>query len=207
VVLKSTGSIGSGAAPADIDTSVTGGSLTLEAASLGAGGNPVELRPGAGAVSLSATLGSIYGNWAQGDLHTAGLTLSAAGAGVTIQLSTTNGVVFADGTGNFAANTQDDLFVLQSGGGKDIAFGNGPATWIMAGLRAEAAGAITEPSAANLAVTGNASFQGTTVTLGGQPGDSLQFGSLTFDSMGSVTIDEDSDTRLAGSSTTSISEL
>ncbi len=201
VMLKSTGNIGSGAAPADIDTSVSGGSLTLEAASLGAGSNPVELRPGAGAVNLSAASGSIYADWAQGDLHTAGLTLSAAGAGVTIQLSTTDGVVFADGTGNFDANTQDDLFVLKSGGGKDIAFGNGPATWHMAGLRAEAGGAITEPSAARLAVTGNASFQGATIALGEQPGDLLQFGSLTFNSAGSVMIDQDSGTRLAGSNT------
>ena len=78
VVLRSSGTILSGVASTDIDTSLTGGSLTLEAASIGASGNPVALRPGVGAVSLSATSGSIYADWSQGDLHTAGLTLSAA---------------------------------------------------------------------------------------------------------------------------------
>jgi hypothetical protein len=50
-------------------------------------------------------------------------------------------------------------------------------------------------------VTNNASFNGSSITLGDQTGDVLNFGSLTFGSAGAVNIAEDSDTVLAGTNT------
>jgi|GEM_PF-5885927 len=60
----------------------------------------------------------------------------------------------------------------------------------------ESAGAITD-SATSLAVTNNANFTGTAITLGGA-GITTNLGSLTFNSTGAVTIQEDSATQLAG---------
>ena len=52
-----------------------------------------------------------------------------------------------------------------------------------------------------MTVTTNASFNGTSIDLGNQPGDRMNFGSLTFNSAGAVAISEDSDTLLVGTST------
>jgi hypothetical protein len=62
------------------------------------------------------------------------------------------------------------------------------------------AGAITEVGT-SLAVTGNANLSGTSINLGNNLGDTVNFGSLTFSSPGSVMISEDSSTTLSGTST------
>ena len=61
--------------------------------------------------------------------------------------------------------------------------------------------AITNAASTNLTVTGNASFSGTSITLGNQTGDAMNFGTLTFSSAGAVTIAEDSAMQLSGTST------
>ncbi|PQO47187.1 beta strand repeat-containing protein [Blastopirellula marina] len=61
-------------------------------------------------------------------------------------------------------------------------------------------GAITNQANAELDVTGNASFSGTSIVLGNQAGDLLTFGRLTFNSAGSVSIAEDEATELSGTS-------
>ena len=53
---------------------------------------------------------------------------------------------------------------------------------------------ITNAANASLAVANNASFSGTSITLGNQAGDTMNFGSLTFNSVGAVNIAEDSST-------------
>jgi fibronectin-binding autotransporter adhesin len=59
---------------------------------------------------------------------------------------------------------------------------------------------ISNTAAANVAITGNASFAGTTIVLGSTSGDSFNFGTLTFVAGGAVGISEDSGTTLAGAS-------
>ena len=49
-----------------------------------------------------------------------------------------------------------------------------------------------------MAVTGDASFNGTAITLGDQAGNELDLGTLTFISAGAVAITEDGDTVLSG---------
>ncbi|MFQ3650072.1 MAG: hypothetical protein SNJ75_07040, partial [Gemmataceae bacterium] len=75
---------------------------------------------------------------------------------------------------------------------------SGPAT--VAGLTVYGT-TISNTASAALTVTGNASFTGTTVTLGTLAGDVMNFGSLTFNSGGAVTIEEDSATELTATST------
>jgi len=69
-----------------------------------------------------------------------------------------------------------------------------------ASLVLSSAGAITEVGT-SLVVTGNARFSGTSIDLGNNVGDSVNFGSLTFNSAGAVSISEDSATVLSGAST------
>ncbi|WP_425614644.1 autotransporter-associated beta strand repeat-containing protein [Anatilimnocola sp. NA78] len=59
---------------------------------------------------------------------------------------------------------------------------------------------ITNAAAASVIVTGNASFTSPSITLGNQAGDLLNFGSLTFNSSGPVSIAEDDGLQLGGSS-------
>lgn len=61
--------------------------------------------------------------------------------------------------------------------------------------------AIVDANGTSLTVTNDASFNGTSVTLGDNGGDTTNFGSLSFASAGAVTITEDSDMNLAGTNT------
>jgi len=70
-------------------------------------------------------------------------------------------------------------------------------------LMLNSAGAITELGT-TLAVTGNASLSGTSINLGNNAGDTVNFGSLQFSSPGSVSISEDSSTTLGTSSAGSL---
>ncbi len=63
------------------------------------------------------------------------------------------------------------------------------------------AGALTNDATASLTATNNANFGGTSISLGTVAGDTMNFGSLTFNSSGAVTIQEDSSTQLSGAST------
>ncbi|HEY1172521.1 MAG TPA: hypothetical protein VGH19_14220 [Verrucomicrobiae bacterium] len=71
-------------------------------------------------------------------------------------------------------------------------------------LNLTSAGTIADATGVTINVTGNASFNATAaaITLGDQGGDTVNFGSLTFNTTGgAVAITEDSDTGLVGSST------
>src|SRR6185503_1004213 len=68
-----------------------------------------------------------------------------------------------------------------------------------ASLVLKSAGAITEVGT-SLVVTGNANLSGTSINLGNNVGDTVNFGSLTFSSTGAVSISEDSSTALSGAS-------
>src|SRR5205823_399452 len=62
-------------------------------------------------------------------------------------------------------------------------------------------GAITNAANASLNVTSNATFAGTSIDLGNQAGDTMNFGTLTYNSTGAVTISEDSATAVTGTNT------
>ncbi|MCX7423662.1 MAG: hypothetical protein NT013_29570 [Planctomycetia bacterium] len=62
---------------------------------------------------------------------------------------------------------------------------------------------ITNDGSANVTIIDNATFQGTSITLGDQSGDSMSFGSLTFISGGAVRIEADSVAVLSGISSAS----
>ncbi len=69
------------------------------------------------------------------------------------------------------------------------------------GLVLSSTASIANAASASLTVTHNASFSGTSITLGNQAGDTMNFGTLTFNSTGGVSIAEDSATLLFGTST------
>ena len=72
----------------------------------------------------------------------------------------------------------------------------------MAGsLALGSAGSITDAPGMSVLVTGNANLSGSSITLGDNPGDTTNFGSLTFNAAGTVSISEDSATVLSGSGT------
>src|SRR5207245_2258934 len=68
-------------------------------------------------------------------------------------------------------------------------------------------GTITNTAAASLTVANNAHVSGTALTLGDQAGDTMNVGSLTFASPGTVSIAEDSDMQLAGAGTGAVVDL
>jgi hypothetical protein len=123
--LSATGSITSGNAWADIDTSSANGAIVLKAASLGGYGNSLELNPGTGALTLTASSGDVFVDISSGDWSINRNTmLSASGKGVTISLSTSNGNLNLESSSGFNVNTQDDNFQFAaSGAGKGILVG------------------------------------------------------------------------------------
>jgi len=68
-------------------------------------------------------------------------------------------------------------------------------------LDLDSTGAITDAAGATISVTNLADFNGGSVTLGDNGGDTTNFGTLTFNSAGAVNISEDSATAFAGTST------
>jgi hypothetical protein len=106
----------------------------------------------------------------------------------------------AVGTGNVA---NFGTLTFNAPGAVSITEGSGTALTgnnTAASLVLKSAGAITEVGT-SLAVAGNANLSGTSINLGNNAGDTVNFGSLTFSSTGTVAISEDSATVLSGSST------
>jgi hypothetical protein len=157
---------------------VTGGNVT------GAGANVTV----AGAASFSGSTIT---------LATGGETLTATGAATFT--ATAGGIsVGGAGTTDFASLTFNatGAVTIQEDSATSLAGVNTASS-----LSLTSAGAITDAST-SLAVTNNASFNGTSVTVGGA-GITTNFGSLTFNSAGAVSIQEDSATALAGANTAS----
>lgn len=130
-----------------------------------------------------------------GNLSVAGLaTLGGASINIGGAGETTNfGSLRFISTG--AVSIQEDSSTLLSGSGS------------AGSLTLASSAGITNDASAAVAVSGNANFSGTSITLGTFAGDSMNFGSLTFSSAGTVTISEDSSTLLSGTSTASILAL
>lgn len=119
-----------------------------------------------------------------------GSTINIGGAAET----TNFGSLKFNSTG--AVGIQEDSSTLLSG------------TSTGATLALSSAAGITNDASANLTVTNNANFAGTSITLGTTPGDSMNFGSLTFNTAGAATVSEDSGMNIVGanqSGTTTLS--
>ncbi|MGI9468884.1 MAG: DUF4347 domain-containing protein, partial [Rubripirellula sp.] len=74
-------------------------------------------------------------------------------------------------------------------------------------LDASASGAITDDSDGDLAIAGLAEFTAGSLELGNDAGNATNFGTLTFNSAGSVTISEDSSVDLVGINTAGSADL
>lgn len=120
---------------------------------------------------------------------------SGAGSNFILGNSGTDNIRFGSlffGTSGIVNISEDDSTALSGG------------TTLSAGfLTLNSADAITDGSVNTLTVTNNASFSGTTITLGDNANDNINFGSLTVNSTGAVSIAEDSATQVYGSNTAS----
>jgi filamentous hemagglutinin family protein len=150
--LSATGAITSGTAATDIDTSAANGAISLTGASIGAAGNAMELAPGTGAVSATASTGGIFIDQSAGNLQTSKYTLSAAAVGTNIALSTTNGSITVNSTAGFNANTQDDNWTLTTNGAnQNIGFGS--VAFSSASILANATGSVTIAAGGTISAT------------------------------------------------------
>ena len=68
-------------------------------------------------------------------------------------------------------------------------------------------GAVTDGADGDLAISGSAQLTGDSIELGNDAGNTTNFGSLTFNSAGSVTISEDSSLDLVGVNTAGSADL
>ena len=106
-------------------------------------------------VSLTASSGGIFAHFAA-TFSASQLTLSAAGAGQTIHLASSTGNITVNNVGTFNSNTQNDHFVVETGGaGLDISFTG--ATLTGSSVSLAASGDITTNSTTAIANTSAAS--------------------------------------------------
>ena len=129
-------------------------------------------------------------------------TLAAtSAAGVTADIildTTTNNFV-----GAVSSNGANVTLVDGTGG---IILANTTATGNL--VATSAGGALTNTATAQIAVTGNARLTGTSVSIGINAGaDSFNAGTLTFNTLGAVSISEDSSTTVVGANTASVLTL
>ena len=169
--LSATGPINSGTAATDIDTSAANGAISLTGTSLGTSAKPMELSPGTGTLSLTASTGGVFADLSAGNLSFSKITtLSVAGTGQSINLSTTNGSITVDRTAGFNANTQDDNFTLTTNGtSQPIAFSGATLTAASATLTATAAVTTTSAITPDVSTTSNLTLSSTGVGTSGNP--------------------------------------
>lgn len=176
-----------------------------------------------GTVSLS-TFGSL-GNASV--VNAAGLEFAATEVGGRLNATAVNGDITGGATLSVGENAR---FVASNGGISIAAAGSinfGSLTFVSTGdvsiaedsatvlsgnsaainLNLTSADAIATDGTAIIAIDDNASFTGTSILLGDQAGDLLNFGTLTFHSAGEVAIDEDSATVLSGTGAASALNL
>ena len=139
---------------------------------------------------VATTVGTIT-DGASGTLAITGTTSLTAGATHDITLDNAN---------DFAG----DITVVS---GKDVTLNDINAvqfaglSTISNNLLVSASGIITDGTDGDLAITGHADFTGSAITLGDDAGNATNFGSLTFNSAGAVSVTEDSATELVNANT------
>ncbi|HUQ25223.1 MAG TPA: filamentous hemagglutinin N-terminal domain-containing protein, partial [Burkholderiales bacterium] len=166
------------------------------------------LQGNAGAVSLTNSSGNIT---ITSNIVASTLNLDASGAltnGAGTTVSAGGGVTLTAASidlGNQAGDLLDlGPLTFTSAGAVNIATDSAlslAGTSTANSLVLSSTDVLTNAAAASLTVTGNANVAGTSINLGNQAGDVMNFGSLTFGSAGAVNIAENSATSLSGTST------
>ena len=164
-----------------------------------------ELNAGSGMIQLAAG-----GTFETQQMLTAGsLTITAdAQVGTLLTTVETLDLKVTGANQDFLVRETDGLNITSatlSGGDLSVAAGgevllSGSVSGMM-DLDLSAGGSITNLVGASLSVSGHANLSGTSIDLGNQAGDTVNFGSLTFKCGGSVRISEDSATLLTGANT------
>jgi hypothetical protein len=109
------GTIQSGTAAVDIDTSAASGAVLVTATSIGQAANPLVVAVGTGDLSLKATTGAITALAAGGNLRGSQIkNLQAVAVGANVSLATQAGSLVLDDVSHF--QVADDLLTLTSGG-------------------------------------------------------------------------------------------
>lgn len=181
-ILNTVDSTQGGATPAGANVSITAttGNITIgDGLNAGTAGN----------VLLSAPAGSIIDTNLNTTSRILGNALTANSAtGVTLE-TTVNSVTSATatGVGNIILR-ETDAVVLNT-----VTVANGSLT--------VNSGALTNAAAAAISVSGNANLTAPVITLGNQAGDSVNFGTFTFSTTSTVTLEENSGIDLLGTLT------
>ncbi|MES9882194.1 MAG: filamentous hemagglutinin N-terminal domain-containing protein [Sedimenticola sp.] len=204
-------------------SSVTIGRATAGAVTMGnssaidlslAGSNkswPLEIIGGAGSTGMTVPTNSVTLNGQSltlniqgGDVTQAAQILDAdlllqGGAGFTLTHASNDfGTIAANTTGAVSIRDVDALEIGTVDGINGITSDT---------LSLQSGGAITDAAGVTMAVTDNAAFNGTSITLGDNGGDTVNFGSVTVNSAGAVAVSEDSGTVLSGVSTANSLDL
>jgi len=170
VSINAGGSVNSGSDSNDITVGGAGAAISIDAASIGASSQPLELAPGSGDVSLTAQTGSIFVRFNVG-ISTSQLTLSAVAGGQTIGLATEDGSILFDDVVGFDLNTRDDAFDVEAAGAnRNIVFSSG-VTLIADSVQLQAADDIIAASATPIADT--SASDGTISLVGASLGDAV----------------------------------
>ena len=139
-----------------------------------------------GAVSFLGANGGRWSNITVTDTDALTVALNASGT------STLNA------GGNLVISGDTSTLITSTTAGGSTIFGS---TTVTGDLNVTSAGAVGNLANAVLSVSGNANFNGASIDLGNQSGDSVNLGTLTFSSSGTVSISEDSATQLVGTNT------
>jgi hypothetical protein len=130
--------------------------------------------------------------------NAAGASITATGlstlSGTSITIGQAAGDTFNTGTLNF--NSAGAVSIAEDSDTTVVG-----ANTAGAGLTLASAGALDNADNATIAVTGNASLAGTSINIGNAAGDLFNTDTLTFNSVGSVSIAEDSATTVTGANT------
>ncbi|MCL4204889.1 MAG: autotransporter-associated beta strand repeat-containing protein, partial [Pirellulaceae bacterium] len=152
------------------------GSIEVSSLGIDFDGGTLVAGPG-GAVTLDAGGGAIGRTGTNVDVIATDLTANAT-AGIVLHTNVTDAALANTGTGDVRIDDDGELNLL----GLTVVDGD---------AQARANGALTDGATAVVSVSGNATFSGTSITLGDSANDSFHAGSLTFSSGGAVQIIED----------------
>ncbi|NIN35697.1 MAG: hypothetical protein GTO60_11670, partial [Gammaproteobacteria bacterium] len=157
--------------------------------------NNTDIDAGTASVTMTASSGDLsVGNLQAGEFNVSNTELSKIIANTTNFETINPGNIFIDGVTSLATNGD---ITLTSGDAVIFSSANTfPNT-----LTVSANGTITDLAGTALSVTNLADLSGSSITLGDDAGDTTDFGTLTFNSTGAVSITEDSDTVITGSNT------
>jgi VCBS repeat-containing protein len=181
VVLSTTGTL-----LIDEQVNATAGNVSLTSNGMTFGGGAAT-SAAAGSVTLQGGTGAISSTSTAIDVVTQDLTATAT-TGIDLDTTIVNATLSNTGVGNVQLDESNALNLA----GLNVATGSAVLN---------AGGSLSNGTGSTLSASGNASFSATSIALGNQAGDVVNFGSLTFAaSAGGVLIEENSALDLLGAS-------